>query len=526
MLAPIPDAPVQIRMLEPSNPQSLPPSSVPAETQTQTQSESGSQAAVPAAAAVVPSRGDEFVEYRKRVLDATSKSFCAAKWLNATIWLDQGATTSCHHPPYHNISLLKAMTNPSAIHNTDHKKEMRRQMLKGIRPKECDYCWKIEDLGPQMVSDRVFKSIIYSKEDIERISKADFRDNTDLRTLEISFGRACQFACAYCNDSFSTTWSKDLQAHGPYAGFKSQDGLTYVRQGTREHVTANMTDSERYLYKGLQFIKNKWHGREVEYNPFVDAFWKWWPKLSKSLTELRVTGGEPLMSPDFWKLVERFRQEKPKIRLAVNSNLGARPELIDRLAAVVREIPGMEVYTSCEAFGPQAEYIRDGLNYQQWRKNIFKLRDAGLERLHVMMTVNALCLFSITDLFDDILSWRTAEDREIAIFTLNILRFPAFMNVLVLPQEVREERAAHLNNWLRQHGEDPRLHDFEVLEIRRLIDYLTKVSSSHEKALQRDDLWLDFITFHQQYDRRRKKSLTKTFPELIPYLPTTYHPST
>jgi hypothetical protein len=54
--------------------------------------------------------------------------------------------------------------NPSAIHNTKHKKKMREMMLEGKRPKECEYCWKIEDMGRDAdgnppVSDRTYKTV-------------------------------------------------------------------------------------------------------------------------------------------------------------------------------------------------------------------------------------------------------------------------------------------------------------------------------------------------------------------------------
>ncbi|HMN68090.1 MAG TPA: hypothetical protein PKC28_06075, partial [Bdellovibrionales bacterium] len=130
-----------------------------------------------------------FLDYRQQVLDPVSKSFCAAKWLNATVWLDKGATTSCHHPPYHHVPLSQVLKDPSALHNTERKKEARRQMLSGERPKECDYCWKIEDAAPDAVSDRVFKSIIHAPGDLERISKPEAVENAVPRTLEISFGR-------------------------------------------------------------------------------------------------------------------------------------------------------------------------------------------------------------------------------------------------------------------------------------------------------------------------------------------------
>jgi len=34
-------------------------------------------------------------------------------------------------------------------------------MIAGERPAGCEYCWKIEDMGRDAVSDRVYKSKIY-----------------------------------------------------------------------------------------------------------------------------------------------------------------------------------------------------------------------------------------------------------------------------------------------------------------------------------------------------------------------------
>jgi hypothetical protein len=147
------------------------------------------------------------LEYKKQILDTKSASFCGAKWYNATIWLGSGMTTSCHHPLPHKIDLEEIKTNPSAIHNTVQKKEQRRQMQCGERPAGCEYCWKIEDIGRDAISDRVYKSKIFSNESLDKAFKNDYRDDVNLKTLEIAFDRTCQFACTYCNPAFSTTWA-------------------------------------------------------------------------------------------------------------------------------------------------------------------------------------------------------------------------------------------------------------------------------------------------------------------------------
>ena len=98
---------------------------------------------------------ESYQQWRDRVIDKISPSFCGAKWYNATIWLNSGSTASCHHPPAHKIPLEEVIKNYKAIHNTEYKKMVRKQMLEGERPKECDYCWKVEDLGKDYVSDKI-----------------------------------------------------------------------------------------------------------------------------------------------------------------------------------------------------------------------------------------------------------------------------------------------------------------------------------------------------------------------------------
>ena len=119
----------------------------------------------------------DLYNWRKKTLDSVSPSFCAAKWLNASIHLGHGYTHSCHLPIPHPIDKEAIKTDPSAIHNTEHKKKQRAKMLSGIRPAECEYCWKIEDIGRENISDRVYKSKIYSDEDIKSIASKQLQEN-------------------------------------------------------------------------------------------------------------------------------------------------------------------------------------------------------------------------------------------------------------------------------------------------------------------------------------------------------------
>lgn len=437
---------------------------------------------------------ESFLEYKKRVIAPLSASFCAAKWYNATIWLGSGATTSCHHPPAHGISVEEIRKNPKAIHNTTHKKVMRAMMLKGERPKECEYCWKIEDLRKENVSDRVFKTVIYTDEEIAAAARTPATADVDLKTLEIAFDRTCNFACSYCNANFSSRWARDIKENGSYRSLVSDGAGAFMHDGAW---------SQKYATD--------------EVNPYVEAFWRWWPELSKSLTELRVTGGEPLMSNEVWKLFDYFKANgSGEMTFSVNSNLGAKDALIEKLIENSTYIKKFMLYTSCEAVGPIAEYIRDGLEFDRFVSNIHKVLSRGkLESLNIMMTINALCLFSLTDFLDLMLEWKTQYGRFYPAWSVNILRFPSFMSPSVLPKGIRDERSRHLEAWLDRNWNHPCIHEHERDGLKRLIDYLDAVDDPHSLSSPTAARQLDFKTFYLQYDRRRQKDFRKTFPPIL-----------
>ncbi len=435
------------------------------------------------------------LEFRQQVLDKISDSFCAAKWYNATIWLGSGMTTSCHHPPAHLADVHSVQSNPRLLHNTPQKKDDRAKMLAGERPSGCEYCWKIEDMGRDAVSDRVYKSKIYPIEALHAARNTPADQDVNLRTLEIAFDRTCQFACSYCNPAFSTTWVNDIRRNGPYSGLVS-DG--------RNHFTHTHDSSQLY--------------KITENNPYVDAFFAWWESdLHHTLQELRITGGEPLMSGHTWKLIEWFKENRGKsnTRLAINSNLGFDSAKLKEFTDAIRELPHVELYTSMEAVGAQAEYIRDGLDYNQWLDNVHALLKSNtVKALHVMCTINALCLDSLPEFLNRLLDLKRLYGRDKINFTLNILRFPSFQSGLVFPDTIRERYRAELAEWLYKNRANPWLHEHEINHAQRLVDYLDVVKTPHSDAFELPKLLNDFKQFYTQYDARRSKDFGSAFPQL------------
>jgi organic radical activating enzyme len=435
------------------------------------------------------------LEFRQQVLDPKSASFCAAKWYNATIWLGSGMTTSCHHPPAHLVDIDKVGANPRLLHNTDQKKDDRRKMLAGERPQGCEYCWKIEDMGRDAVSDRVYKSKIYPIKALDEAYNTPYNQDVNLRTLEIAFDRTCQFACSYCNPAFSSTWVNDIKRNGPYDRLVS-DG--------RNHFTHTHDSSQLYRFG--------------ETNPYVEAFFKWWESdLHQTLQELRITGGEPLMSGDTWKLIEWFKanQGRSTTRLAINSNLGMDRLKLFEFIEKVKDIPHLEIYTSMESVNQQAEYIRDGLDYDLWMHNVQELLEHDhIKAVHCMCTINALCLEQLPDLLRQLLKLKQVYGRERVNFTLNILRFPSFQSPLILPDTLRTLYKEQLQDFLNCNRDNIFMHEHELNHLQRLIDYLDVVKTPHSDAFDMPKLHNDFKQFFSQYDQRRGKNFVATFPNL------------
>ena len=434
------------------------------------------------------------LEFRQQVLDPISASFCGAKWYNATIWLGSGMTTSCHHPPAHRINEQEIKLYPSRIHNTREKKQDRAEMQQGERPSGCEYCWRIEDMGRDAVSDRVYKSRIYTKEALNEASGMDPDRDVNLKTLEISFDRTCQLACSYCNPAFSSTWVRDIHRNGPYRDLVS-DG--------RNHFTHEHTSAQLYTIN--------------DENPYIRAFFEWWESdLHRTLDELRITGGEPLMSGYTWQLVDWFRSNpgRSRTRLAINSNLAMEWSTIQRLLDSCRGIE-LDLYTSNEAMDAHAEYIRDGLDWSQWTSNFESvIRSRQVRSMHVMCTINALCLESLPEFLDYLVKLKKIHGRDAVSFTLNILRFPSFQSPLVLPNQIRERHRQRLVAWMVKYKGYNYLHEHEINHAQRLIDYLDVVKTPHSEAFDLPNLRHDFRQFYLQYDERRGKNFCETFPLL------------
>ena len=180
----------------------------------------------------------------------------------------------------------------------------------------------------------------------------------------------------------------------------------------------------------------------------------------------------------------------------------------------IKDIPHLEIYTSNEAVSGAAEYIRDGLDYNQWMQNTQELLSHdSVKAMHFMCTINALCLTTLPNFLSQLMGLKQTYGRDRVIFTLNILRFPSFQSPLILPDNLRTQFKNNLQAWLDTHRDHPLMHEHEINHLQRLIDYLDVIKTPHRNTADQDKLYNDFKNFYLQYDVRRGKHFRSTFPQ-------------
>jgi MoaA/NifB/PqqE/SkfB family radical SAM enzyme len=443
------------------------------------------------------------VKKMKDRLSNVSKTMCTAKWLQSTILLYNGETHSCHHPARHKIPLDGLKENPTSIHNTPIKIYARNELLNGIQTAECEYCWRIENSNPDNLSDRVLKSASpWAKGHLEKVLVSGLGKSIEPTYLEVAFDYTCNFACVYCTPDVSSAWMKESRDFGPYQ----------FSTGKTMHDVKWLADTGK-----LPFDRD-------EYNPYTEAFWKWWPELYPKLEVFRITGGEPLLSKHTWKIFEYIKENpNPHIELAVNTNLGVPDKLIARLIDEIRNVQSkvkeVKIFTSFESTGRAAEYARYGMEYDKFISNIDMLMTELPDvRIVIMTTCNILSLTTFDSFLKEVIALRAKHYQDVAVSTLglsiNYLRWPEFLDIRIAPSEVKELFVSKVEEIIRFHrtkqpgfGESL-LYLEEIDMLERLISYT--MQSSPDEATQQQE----FKDFVLEYDRRRNLNFIETFPAL------------
>lgn len=438
------------------------------------------------------------------IKDKVSSTFCLAKWHHTTIYLHRGQTHSCYHPKPHNIPLQELKYDPSVLHNTPVKVDERIQMFNGEQCSGCQYCWNVENMGPDYVSDRHQRNAsIYTEDRLNEIlnNPPDYKINPEY--IEIAFSNECNFKCGYCHPMHSSSYYQEIKKFGPY----------------------NMVKNHRNDIDWFEIYD--------EDSPYVEAWWKWWPEVSKTLNILRITGGEPLLHKTTWRLFEELQKNpKPQLEININTNMGYTHRHMEKLVDVVndlvynKKIKRFKLFSSMDTWGKRAEYLRTGLDLGTWEKNQDIYLSGLKSHLTHMVTFNILSVTSFKEYLQKVLEWRVKyEDiipnnlgsdefvRKIR-FDTPYLKEPIQYDMHILPKEEFLPYFDDILQFISDNIVEDDRTKFSKLEyerFRRVRDYFATEQYSNERIREGR---IDFYNWFTEYDRRRGTNFLETFPEM------------
>lgn len=258
---------------------------------------------------------------------------CQLKWTHSTIYLTDGLSASCHRVFGDPVEVKDGELN---FHNLPAKLEARKKMLKGEWPgRGCEHCKHIEEAGG--TSDRMIHL------NMEGTTAPPELDN-DLeavevtpRQLEVYWGNTCNQSCIYCGAHYSSQIAQEEKRFGDF----NQEGVE---------------------------IPN-WFKPNPKIQEQTDLLFKWFEKHLHKLHKIMVMGGEPFLQKETFRFIEFLEKgDYPDLTLVFFSNHNVEHERfkgwMDRLEALQKSgrLDKIQIFFSCDAFGPEGEYVRTGLD--------------------------------------------------------------------------------------------------------------------------------------------------------------------
>lgn len=491
------------------------------------------------------------------LLNSVSPAFCLAKWSMVSLHLTNGKTQSCYHAPAHSIPAESLVSNPSQLHNTEIKISERQQMRNGERPASCKYCWMVEDAesaDPKgHLSDRHYRSSewwISGEYDKIKSGDIDLDKSITPTYIEVNFNQACNLKCIYCSPHISSEWQKEIEQFGPYR----------LEQAIHNEIAALNTAGLMPLS-----VPNS-------ENPFVKAFWAWWPQIYSSLKVFRMTGGEPLLDANTWKVLDYIYQNPSiDLELSITSNLcPPKSEIFEKFIDQLQKLERVQswedpskfninagnygyaspaikyfmLFVSCDSVGEQAEYIRSGMNFNLLKYNVHEvLNKTHGTSISFINTFNVLSLPKLKDFLKFILELREdhsyEKQKDVIIevpprggvihppyirkkrqriwFDIPILNHPSWLSVKLLAGTEWEKHVADCLNFMEENVQkddyDTSFRGFkpyEILKLKRNFAVMKQQFSEAEQALNEKR----FVQYVNELDRRRGTDFKNTFPEL------------
>lgn len=374
------------------------------------------------------------------------------------------------------------------VWNSEHMRRTRLQMLNDEIPESCRKCFYEESKG--IVSKRQWETEVWNQRlDIDNIvAKTDEQGNlpVDIPYFDLRLGNVCNLKCTMCSPHDSSSWIKEWK-------------LLYPKY-TNENLKRDQSWNENFDYT--------WYKKGT----FLDSM----KEQAKYIKELYFAGGEPLMIPEHYNILQFMVDEGYAKDCCIRYNSNG-TELNEKLFVLWSKFQEVTFNFSIDAYSEKNDYIRHPSQWNTIEKNLKILDESGTNiRINIASAVQLLN----APYLDELAEWKASQHFHKVnnmpfgggLISTHLVYFPSYLNVRVLPDELKKftkhriesfiDRQKFNTEWIRSPMGKRRWEG--------LVDYMMAEDWS--------DKLPQTVNYLETLDKSRGTDFRKTFPELGEYI--------
>jgi hypothetical protein len=290
--------------------------------------------------------------------------------------------------------------------NSDHMRSVRRRMLAGESLPECDVC------NNKLLNTNVYRDYfwhLFRHKLPEVYTSTDDSGATTMRPVswDYRFSNLCNFKCRTCGDMLSSSWESEQKTHDMINWEDPKNN--WQRPVVRKQIS-DFQDSQV----------------EAEFSDAVEQH---------RVEEVYWVGGEPLMYEQHWRYMQRIVElgDGNKVYARYNTNL-SRIEYrgINLYRDILDNIRDWQICASIDGTGDIGEYIRTGLDYQQFQQNF----EAGLKHQRHTRQMRLDFTLTLPGMFEIENIQKLANEYNVELLTKTIFSFTPdiLLSPLALPR--------------------------------------------------------------------------------------------
>ena len=377
------------------------------------------------------------------------------------------------------------------IWNNKTMRRIRQQVLNSERPPECEPCFSLEDQGVESLRQRHIAGAIPEARinlypnALDKLAD-DYMMPFDIPTMEIKLNNLCNLKCRMCHPMDSTAWNdwKEVEEF-------------YIKEN---NIMVDLINKHN--------LKIKPHLDKFEDNP------NWWNSFEKLLPHFRrveFAGGEPLMDPQHYRILDMLAPYGHQIEIKYATNLSILGKSNRTVWEYWPKFKSVAVNVSIDGVGSSYEYIRGNASWAELVNNIKQIQTIP----NITRIVGAVAVQVSNVLVLDKMIEHFLEELGIIFYT-NMVKYPNVLSIQTLPGPLKDLA------YNRLEAVKGRLHTFESLKNNTTLMQITQGQiqgiQNYLRANDLSHLWSDCVEFNRRLDKSRDQSFTDVTPEFKPYV--------